>query len=236
LVEPDGSILAFIGARGGSKGLPGKNIRNLGGKPLIQWTWESAVSSKYVSSVFISTDCEEIASTCRDFGADVPVLRPTELATDEAPIGDAIAHAVDWMREHAGKEVKYILLLQPTSPLRNTQHIDEAIEQYFRDRQDSQETLVSGYSAPPKTGWLCEVSDKGYLDFVFGEAKSIGTRQRQRLAERFYPNGAIYISPISGFDGNFYSEKTQLYKMSPEDSVDIDTLEDFKNVQRQLLR
>ena len=124
-------ILSFIGARGGSKGLKNKNILNLAGKPLIAWTVEASVQSKYIDRTIVSTNSVEIASAAKDAGADVPFMRPDELATDNAPIILAMQHCLDWLEKNEGECYDYILRLQPTSPLRTVEHVDLAIENYF---------------------------------------------------------------------------------------------------------
>ena len=115
--------IAIIPARGGSKRLPGKNIKLLGGKPLIAWTIEAAIKSNIFDHIFVSTDSEEIASVSRDYGAKVPFLRPAELASDTATTNDVVTHLVEWFEKEYNKEVTTVAILQPTSPLRNAQHI-----------------------------------------------------------------------------------------------------------------
>ena len=220
-------ILGFVGARGGSKGLPRKNILDFHGKPLITWTLDALKDCPHVAQVTLSTDDPEIAEVCRRAGYDVPFLRPAELATDKANIGEAILHAVNWYREHRGESFDYILLAQPTSPLRSVQHVNEALNQYFKHQKHPEETLVSVYKAPPKTGWLTHQTDEGYLEFTFAKNKE-QPRQRQALPEWFYPNGAIYLAPLHNFKGEFYGPRTQMFVMPEEWSVDIDTREDFQ--------
>ena len=119
-------ILPLILARGGSKGLPKKNIKPLCGKPLIAWTIEQALGSHRIDAVVVSTDDTEIANQSKAFGAKAPFLRPKELARDDSPSVDAILHAVNWFESH-GKHFDTVLLLEPTSPLRKSDDIDKAI-------------------------------------------------------------------------------------------------------------
>ncbi len=127
----DHKILAFIGARSGSKGLPGKNIIPFQGKPLIQWTIDAAFKSKFIDRVIVSTDCEDIQSIALKCGADAPFLRPKNLSSDDAKLQDAILHGIDWISEHESRMYNTVLSLQPTSPLRTARHIDDAIAFYF---------------------------------------------------------------------------------------------------------
>src|SRR4051794_14646197 len=122
--------LVVIPARGGSKGIPGKNLRNLGGKPLVAWSIEQALAASAPLRVVISTDSEEIASVARDYGAEVPYLRPAELATDESPTEPTLLHALENTPDAA--DIAAVMLLQPTSPLRRSGSIDLALELFER--------------------------------------------------------------------------------------------------------
>ena len=221
-------ILAFTGARGGSKGLPQKNILDFHGKPLIEWTYLAAKGSKYIDDHFFSTDCSEVQDTIQSFGGDAPILRPSELATDSAKIAEAIFFSLHWLKQHRNKVYDFVILLQPTSPLRNTIDIDQSLEQYFLDSSDSRMTLVSVYKAPPKVGWLLQSNLEGNLEFCFAKDNA----RRQTLKEYYLPNGAIYIASLENFDGNFYSTKTKCYIMPEERSVDVDTIEDFRRAEQ----
>src|SRR5262249_33542953 len=122
------SILGLISARGGSKGLPRKNVLPVAGKPLIAWTIGAALSSRKLSRLLVTTDNQEIAEVARAYGAEVPCLRPAELARDESPVIEAVEHALRWVEKEKGEMPEYVLLLQPTSPLRTTADIDGAID------------------------------------------------------------------------------------------------------------
>jgi len=119
-------IIAIIPARGGSKRLPGKNIKLLADKPLIAWTIEAALESKVFDHVFVSTDCDEIAQVAKTFGAEVPFLRPAEIATDTATTNDVVTHLVEWFEKEYNRAVTTVAILQPTSPLRNAKNVQEA--------------------------------------------------------------------------------------------------------------
>ena len=131
------SFLAIVPARGGSKGLPGKNIKELCGKPLVAWSIEAGLKSKYVDEVMVSTDDEKIAEISKKYGANAPFLRPSELASDTATTFDAVKHTIDYYKNELKKEFDYIVLLEPTSPLREVCDIDRAIEILLESKADS---------------------------------------------------------------------------------------------------
>lgn len=222
----ESKCVCFIGARSGSKGLPNKNIRDFCGKPLIHWTIRAAVEAEGVHRVIVSTDCPRIAEISRKAGAETPFLRPKELAQDESLIEDAIKHCLGWLKTYDSFEYEYILRLQPTSPLRTSEHIESALEFYFENRISPNDTLVSVTAAPQKAGWLLETNNDGYIAFALEQAG--GRRRRQEIKQYYYPNGAIYFGPISGLDdGLFYTRRTIGYPMPSESSIDIDSEEEF---------
>jgi CMP-N,N'-diacetyllegionaminic acid synthase len=228
----DGKILAVIPARKGSKGLPGKNIKVCAGKPLIAWTIEAALKSLLIDKLAVSTNCEDIAKISHEYGADVPFLRPDELSQDDTPIEDVLKHAVSFYSK-LGESFDYILLLQPTSPLRSTLNINESIEIYFKNKTNVGETLVSVYKLPRKLGWIMSEKQNGYIDFALFSRDL--PRNRQQLPMHYYmPNGAIYLAKISEFGDSFYTDKTRCYIMNIADSVDVDEEEDFKLAEKML--
>lgn len=205
-------VIAVIAGRGGSKGLPRKNVRDLAGKPLIAWSIEAAAQSKCVNRIIISTDDEEIASVARKWGADVPFLRPPELATDEAPIIDCLLHAADNLAER----YRYVVLLQATSPLRLPSDIDNAVN-LCRDR--AAPACISVTPAP-KAIWALEMKPSGQLISLFPNA----ALRRQETLGAYMPNGAVYVAELEWLRNcrNFYSPETVGYVMPPERSIDID--------------
>lgn len=217
--------LGIITARGGSKGLPRKNVLDCAGKPLIAWTIEAAKNSKLLSDFIVSTDCKEIAEVSKKYGAKVPFLRPSELATDSATIADVIKHSIEMLKEN-GESYDAIVLLQATSPCRTFRNIDESITLFKNLDNSLNSTLVSVYKAPKKTAWVLE-NKGGKLNFALGER----VQQRQSLSSLYFPNGAIYISSFDGFNGEFYGENTYKYEMLEEESVDVDYLEDLKRAE-----
>lgn len=217
------SILALVPARGGSKGLPGKNIRLLGGKPLIAWSIEAALQSSYVDAVVVSTDCAAIASTAAAHGAEIPFMRPAELATDGARSIDAILHAVAHLGE-SGRSFDLVLVLQPTSPLRIASDIDRAVELHLSRQADA---VVSVCATDHHPWWSNTLPEDGRMN-EFLRPEVINTN-RQNLPDFYRLNGAIYLAnaPYLSATGSFYGERTFAYVMERERSVDIDTRLDF---------
>ncbi len=218
-------ILALIPARGGSKGLPGKNIKELRGKPLIGWSIDHAKNSKYVDRVIVSTDATDIAEVSKKFGADVPFMRPSELATDTATSTDVILHCLSWIKDIEKMEYDCLILLQPTSPLRNSKHIDEAIEKFFSD--DRARSLVSVTKVKKSPFWMRTVNKDGFLDNFLKDDKTYS--RRQDLPDVFVLNGAIYLIRPKDFASckGFSTPFTSFYEMDDHSSIDIDDKYDF---------
>lgn len=214
------SVLGIITARGGSKGVPGKNIALVGGKPLLAWTIEAARSSRMLTRTIVSTESEEIAEIARQWGAEVPFLRPQELARDDTPHVPVVLQALDWMQRQAGFSADYLLVLQPTSPFRTAADIDAAIEIARVKNADSVIGMVMPHGHP---FWCKRVLSDGRLAPLLptdGDA-----HRRQDLPAALMPNGAIYLARIDFFlrQQSFYGEKTFAYLMPPERSLDIDS-------------
>jgi CMP-N,N'-diacetyllegionaminic acid synthase len=232
-MHSDSSLLALIPARSGSKGLPNKNILDCAGKPLIEWTISAALGVDQIDDVLVSTDAEEIAVPARRAGASVPFLRPCELAADDSSMLDVARHAWGTHLDAKGKRFDYVVLLQPTSPLRTSEHISEAIAFYFGNRGSEEDTLASVYQVGQKHGWLMQVAEEGrYIQFCLDV--NSGNPQRQKLAPYFLPNGSIFIVKGSTLAEGLYRPNTLPYIMDAADSIDIDTYDDFKNAEHLL--
>ncbi|SJZ43945.1 acylneuraminate cytidylyltransferase family protein [Selenihalanaerobacter shriftii] len=221
-------ILAIILARGGSKGIPKKNIKELNGKPLIAYTIESAKQSRYIDCLVLSTDDEEIAEVGKQYGAEVPFIRPDELATDTAKSEDAIIHALNWLRDNEEYLPDYIMLLQPTSPLRAVEDINRSIEKLTASKADS---LISICKTDKSPYWMKTINDEGYLEPVISEKKHYN--RRQDLPDTYQLNGAIYIAKVEMFlkYKSFFTDKIVPYIMPRERSIDIDDVIDWKLIQ-----
>ncbi|WP_105176449.1 acylneuraminate cytidylyltransferase family protein [Clostridium cagae] len=217
-------ILAIIPARGGSKGLPGKNILNLNGKPLIAHTILASKNSKFVTRVVVSTDDKEIAEISKKYGAEVPYLRPNSLAKDKSLTIDSVFHMLDYLEKYEDYSPDYVLLLQCTSPLRNEQHIDEAIEKLVKSDFHGIISICESEVNPYWTNILKNESLKYFLE----EGKNI--TRRQDLPKIYRYNGAIYLAKTEALkrERTFEVENLTGYVMDRESSIDIDTEIDFK--------
>jgi CMP-N-acetylneuraminic acid synthetase len=216
------NVVAVILARGGSKRLPGKNIRLLAGKPLIVYAIEASTGAKRVSRTVVSTDDDGIASIASRFGANVPFRRPADLAQDETPSVDALIHAVDHL-EAVGPKIDTVVLLQPTSPMRQSRHIDEAVDLHASTGVDT----VTAISPAPSHPFWCWKRDKEEIVPFFSRAHV--SMSRTELPPAFIENGAIYVIRRSLLTtGSLYGERIAGYLMESDDAIDIDTAEDFQ--------
>ncbi len=216
----DKRYLAVIPARAGSKGLPGKNLLPLGGKPLIAWSIEAALASCYLDQVIVSSEDAEILTTAREWGAATPFVRPAELAEDDTPGIDVVLHACQVLTGY-----DYVVLLQPTSPLRTAGDIDQAIE---RNEECGAPACVSVTKADKSPYWMYYLNDAGHMTPVMdvGQRPSL----RQALPDAHALNGAVYVARIDWLcrTRSFLTPETVAYVMPRERSVDIDTDLDFK--------
>jgi CMP-N-acetylneuraminic acid synthetase len=217
-------ILAIIPARGDSKRLPRKNIIDLNGKPLIAWSIEAGLNSKYVDRVIVSTDSKEIADISEKWGGDVPFIRPKELASDTATTPDTVIHALNHLEKH-GYFFDYIILLQPTSPLRTAAHIDQSIELLIKNDLDN---VVGVAEVSHPYEWTNTLPDdlsmKGFIN-----EKAYFTRS-QDFSKRYLINGAIYIIKtklLKTCKRMILDTKSMAYIMDPQVSIDIDNKNDF---------
>jgi N-acylneuraminate cytidylyltransferase/CMP-N,N'-diacetyllegionaminic acid synthase len=219
------SVLAIIPARGGSKGLPGKNIKKLCGKPLIAWTIEQAKSCSDIDRIVVSTDDKNIADIAKKYGTKVPFMRPAKLASETALTIDAIFHAISWLKEHEDDQPEYILLLQPTSPLRTREDIDGAIKT-LKDK--NARAVVSVCETHHHPWWSNTLPENSNMkDFL---RPKILNKRRQDLPVFYQLNGAIYLSDTDYlYECNgFFGRDTFGYKMPKKRSIDIDSAIDFK--------
>ncbi|NCB48999.1 MAG: acylneuraminate cytidylyltransferase family protein [Clostridia bacterium] len=214
------TFLAIIPARGGSKRLPRKNVLEIGGKPLIAWSIDAAIKSSYIDKVIVTSDDAEILEIAQHYGADI-VKRPIELAKDTATTYDAIKHTVDNVEKY-----DYIILLQPTSPLRNEQHIDEAINLLHVKQADAIVSVCKMEHSPLWSNVLPEDGDMSF--FIRDEIKN---RRSQDLSDYYRLNGAIYICKTENFldEKTFFIKKNIFaYKMKRKNSIDVDEEIDFE--------
>jgi CMP-N,N'-diacetyllegionaminic acid synthase len=227
------SVVAVIPARGGSKGIPRKNLARVAGRPLAAYAIDVALNAASVDRVLVSTDDLEIADVARELGAEVPFLRPSELADDAAPMLVVLMHALEWL-ESRGVAVEALVLLQPTSPLRTSRHVEEAIA-LFRSVPAS--SVVSVVEVPHhfNPASLMKLSAQGTLAPFF-EGKLIATR-RQDKPTAFARNGPVVLvcHPDTLRSGELYGASCLPYLMSEKDSLDIDTPQDLLLAEQALL-
>jgi len=232
------TVLGIITARGGSKGVPGKNLKLLAGQPLLAYTVAAARSSRSLDRVILSTEDDAIAAAGRALGCEVPFIRPAELARDDTPHLPVIQHAADWMRDRAGYRPDAVMVLQPTSPLRTAGDIDAASALLESAGADSvlSVTEVPAHSHPSRT--LRLDADGLAVLFATGEPVRRRINRRQDLPEAWVMNGAIYACRtglLSGPQASLYGDRVVAYRMPAERSVSIDDMDDWAAAERALL-
>ncbi|GHE80942.1 acylneuraminate cytidylyltransferase family protein [Thalassotalea profundi] len=219
-------ILAIIPARAGSKRLPGKNSKQLCGKPLVKWTIEAAQQCESIDEIIVSTDSETIAEIAKDSGIPVPFLRPEEISGDTATAIDVVKHTIDYYQK-IGRTFDYVLWLQPTSPLRSSTNIQEAIATL---KTKSAEGVISVCECDHSPMWSNTLAQDGSMkNFLSNFVKK--NPRSQALPTYYRLNGAIYIAkvePLLAQETFFLEENLFSYVMSRESSIDIDHHLDFK--------
>ena len=223
-------ILATICCRGGSKGVPGKNIKPLNGKPLIAYTIESAKQSRYINELIISTDDSAIADIARSYGANVPFMRPAHLASDTASKWPVFIHAVETYEQLTGNTVDYLVDLDVTVPLKTYQDIDGAIQMALQNPDT--DVVITGYE-PERNPYfnMMEIGEDGFASIVKKGNKPIVRRQDAPKVYSLTP--AAYVikkSALYAYE-HWSNAKCKIYEMPRERAVDIDTEIDFKIVE-----
>jgi len=214
-------MLAIIPARGGSKGLPNKNIKLLNGKPLIAYTIEAALNSKSINRVIVSTDSNIIAEIAIKHGAEVPFIRPSYLAGDKALAIDNYIYTVDRLN-HSSNNISSFIVLQPTSPLRTTDDIDKSIDLFFNKEADS---VISYTEESHPIYWHKRINNDLSFTNIFDDS----ILNRQDYPKTYYPNGAIFVFKVQLIkQKKYYSKKSFAYIMNRINAVDIDTIDDFE--------
>ncbi|MFQ5425395.1 MAG: cytidylyltransferase domain-containing protein [Phycisphaerae bacterium] len=221
-------VLGLITARGGSRGVPRKNVRPLAGRPLIAWTIDAARASQSLDRVIVSTEDDAIASVARAWGADVPFHRPMSLAGDASPHIDVVLHALDWLNEHESYCPEYVVLLQPTSPLRTAEDIDAAVELAIEKDADAVATVVETHDHPYLTRRL--LPSGVMAEFV---SCDLAYARRQDLPAAYALNGAVFVNRPRSLvaERMFCPPQCHAYVMPAERSAQIDTPWDFHVVE-----
>ena|SRR3989344_1510799 len=228
-------IVGIIPARGGSKSIPRKNIKLFAGKPLIAWAIATLKESGVCDRVIVSTDDAEIADVARRFGAEVPFMRPAELAEDTTPTLPVLQHAIRWLKEHEGYEPDYVVLLEPTSAAKRPFHIRGVVEMIQATGADSVFSVaeVPGVLSPY---WQLNVDAEGRVSLFTGGSIKKVIRRRQDLPKTYFRNSSIYaFRPELLFtdDPSLYGDDARAYATDSKYALDIDTPEDWEVAERQ---
>tara|TARA_B100000768_G_scaffold142899_1_gene134908 strand:- start:587 stop:1303 length:717 start_codon:yes stop_codon:yes gene_type:complete len=223
------SILAIIPARGGSKGLPGKNTRPLCGKPLIGWSIEQAKKSCYLDTILVSTDSQKIADIAQSFGAYVPFIRPAEFATDQSSTYDVIRHALSYFKDTESKEFDFVVLLEPTSPLRENDDIDKMLELIVA-RQDEFDSIVSIGEVTEHPSIMKRLVGDGIEPFCPELAQ---TTRRQENTPAYFPFGVAYIAKTNSLleENTFYTRRCMYFLIKRYQNYEIDDIYHFKCIE-----
>jgi CMP-N,N'-diacetyllegionaminic acid synthase len=225
-------VLGLIPARGGSKGVPRKDVRPLGGRPLLEYTAEAARASRRLSEIVLTTEDEEIARIGRGLGLDVPFLRPAELARDETPMLPVVVHALSWLEER-GRRFDAVCLLQPTNPLRRPEDIDGCIALLEEQRADAAVTVlpVPHEYNPHWTYLRCE---NGCIHLATGEMAPIP--RRQDLPAAFHRDGSVYVvrRDVVVGQNSLYGRFLVGYEIDPRRSVNVDSFDDWARAESLL--
>jgi CMP-N-acetylneuraminic acid synthetase len=216
------NILGVIPARGGSKRVTNKNIREVGGKPLIAHSIDQTENSEILNQIIISTEDDEIREVAESYGGNVPFERPQKLATDTASSSDVVLHALDWFRDR-NETFDIVAMIQTTTPFRTPEDIDEALRKLMKSDADSV-VSVSEFDVPPV--WAVTKNDEGFLSSYIEEGYMWGDEvtRSQDTPTLYHPNGAIFAAHVPEFryQGGFYTECTLGYEMPRRRSIDID--------------
>jgi CMP-N,N'-diacetyllegionaminic acid synthase len=230
-------VLGVITARGGSKGIPGKNLKPLAGKPLIAYTVEAARESSVFDRLVLSTDAPDIADAVRSLGCEVPFMRPADLARDDTPHLPVLQHALQWLDGHQQYRPDAVMILQPTSPFRRPRHIRESIALL---EQSGAESVVSVSEVPAHYNPMrtLRVDDRGLASlFVTGQPVRRRINRRQDMPTAWTMNGAIYLfrtAVLFAAEPSLYGERTAAYVMRDADGISIDSLDDWAEAERLL--
>ncbi len=231
------TVLGVVTARGGSKTIPGKNLRPLRGKPLLAYSVEAAQQSGAFDRLILSTDDDEIAAYGRSLGCEVPFRRPAALARDETIHLDVMKHAVEWMRDRAGYTSDLVMILQPTSPLRSPADIRAAVELIRTTGADSVVSVseVPAHFNPMRT---LRIDGRGLATlFVTGEPVRRRINRRQDMPVAWTMNGAIYLfrtGVLFDAEPSLFGDRTAAYVMPADRGISIDDLEDWASAERAL--
>lgn len=225
------TAFALIPARGGSKGIPHKNVKLIAGKPLIAWTIDAAKESGVFERIVVSSDDEEILSVAKEYGAET-MKRPDELASDTAGAKPVLAHAIEEYKKTYGELPRFVTYLQPTSPLRTAKHLSDAFR--LLENNPDADAVISVSEIDNSYLKASITNSDGFLEYA--SKREFANMNRQMLPKLYMPNGAIYIMETEKclIEPRFDGERTLPFVMSPEESVDLDTPDDIPPVEALL--
>ena len=216
--------VCLIPARGGSKGIPGKNIKEINGKPLIAWSIEQALAADGIDDVYVSTDCEQIKFVAKAYGAKVPFMRPEDISGDTATTESAVMHFIEWAEQNA-IEISNLILMQATSPFRYEGQLDKAIKQFVSESADSMVTVTKTH----RFIWKNTLQPQASYD-VFNRPRRQDIKADDEI---YFENGSFYISTLETYKKykNRLGGKVSIFEMTPEESFEIDDLLDFSLIE-----
>jgi CMP-N,N'-diacetyllegionaminic acid synthase len=225
------SVLGIVPARGGSKGIPRKNIRAMAGKPLLEYTARAALGAGSLSRILLSTDDPEIAAIGRAAGLEAPFLRPGELALDSTPMVQVVLHALEWVRSH-GQDYDAICVLQPTSPLRSSASIDHCISLLWMHGVDS---VISVRPVPPEYNpyWVYFGSPRGLLEPCIKDEEILC---RQNLPPAYHPDGSVFVTKTEFVmaERSLRGKRTMGAISPADEAIDLDTDEQWRELEQKL--
>lgn len=216
--------VCLIPARCGSKGVPGKNIKIINGKPLIAWSIEQALAANCVDEVYVSTDCEQIKAIAEQWGAKVPFIRPAEISGDTATTESAVMHFIEWASKNT-LSIDYVTLMQATSPFRYAGQLDKAMKQFICGKADSMVTVTKTH----RFFWKCLKNPQASYD-VFNRPRRQDIKAEDEI---YFENGSFYITKLDVYQKykNRLGGKIVMFEMTPEESFEVDDLLDFSLVE-----
>ncbi len=222
-------VLALIPARKGSKGLPGKNIRKLCGKPLINWSIDKAKKSKYIDCILVSTDCKKTAKISKSNGAYVPFIRPKHLATDTASTFRVVEHALKFMSKNENKNFEYIVLLEPTSPLREDDDIDRMLDRLLQNSSQF-DAIISIGEIDEHPTIVSKLDGLSLKPFCIEQKK---TTRRQDNKPAYFPYGVAYIIKTDTLllEKTFHARRSTFFKIKKYQNFEIDDIYDFLSIE-----
>ncbi len=229
-------VLAVIPARAGSKSVPHKNIREIGGKPMLAHSIDHAKASKYVNRIIVSTDSEEYASIAREYGAEVPFIRPAEYATDTALDYDVFYHALTWLKEEEHYEPDIVVQLRPTYPIRDVKDIDAMIEMLMNNPvAESVRSMAKAEEIPYKM-WLkaTDTKDTMRIEPLIKEIPECYNMPRQQLPQVYYQNACVDVFRPSVVLEKHSMSGNYILGYEMQENYDIDTEEDFQKAKEKI--